>query len=346
MYKLALEVSKGCQTMGKTKAASVLIIMLSLFLLLQSFHVQAQTGNLVVRISPEQSQRVNVGDNFTISVLVDNAVGVAAVEVVFTYDPTILNATNILEGPFLRSAAPTIIAANSSIVNLESVPPTGKILFSCAIASTATASGSGDLLDITFSVIDLGGTKFHLIPYVAYSGLDGTYFTDNVIKQQPNGQYMFTEYIPDLVDGSYGLYVSLASTAALVYSGQVVTFSGTVAGLGEASSVNATLQYNLEGGSWNTLVLVTTNESGFFQYDWTAQTEEFTDYEFRVSYEFEGSTYQSPIVVVTVEAAFTPLISYIYIALLVLLIIIVVLSIFVFIRNRRKTEEVPELNYS
>jgi hypothetical protein len=156
----------------------------------QSFRVQTEMSLPIVRIYPQQTASLSIGDSFTVYVRVDNAVGIEAAQVRFTYDFTVLNATQVVEGPFLPSAGPTIIPqAYAERIN-ENV---GEIYYQSAITSGATASGNGTMLNVTFTVLSEGSSKLHLIPFFPSENYIGTYFID----------MNFNNIIPSLGDGFY-----------------------------------------------------------------------------------------------------------------------------------------------
>ncbi len=59
-------------------------------------------GGATLRLSPAR-QRVGVGDDFYVDVMIDNAVGLGGFEVTLTYNPAFVRATGATLGSFLRS---------------------------------------------------------------------------------------------------------------------------------------------------------------------------------------------------------------------------------------------------
>jgi hypothetical protein len=170
-----------------------------------------------VRISPESITVLQVDDNFTVYVTVDNVVAAGAAQVQLTYDPTVLNVTEVVEGPFLQSAGSTVVAQCNAEEDLTSHPPRGEVYYSSAITGTAAltgASGSGVLLNVTFRVVSEGSTVLHLLSYSEGTGGSGTYFI------HINSDLSQAEVIPNLEDGFYG--------SAPAYSLTVGTFKNDV----------------------------------------------------------------------------------------------------------------------
>jgi hypothetical protein len=324
--------------MGKAKSASFLMLLvLGLVFLSQSFRVQAQDASSgpVVRIDPQQTASLDINDNFTVYVWVDNAVAVEAAQVQFTYDPTMLNVTQVLEGPFLPSAGPTATAQLMAVENFDVHPPTGEVYYSSAIVSGAVASGTGVLLNVTFRVVSGGGSPLHLVSYSAGTGGSGTYFLD----------INFAEMIPARLEhGFYGSSITLSAKPEVINSGEKITLSGSLSGPAAATLSSVSIEYNKDGGAWATLATVPTNGSGIFSYQWTgAETAEFTEFEFRISYQLEGKIYYGPIAIVAVEAVPPSLLGYVYVALAILIAVIVAIPVVSFIRKRRRPEELPEI---
>lgn len=320
--------------MGKRKAASFLIMMLGLFLLLQSFRVEAQTSELIVSITPIQISTLNVGDSFTVYVQVTNVQQLQGAQVQFTYDPTVLNVINVVEGPFLSSGgASTIVAQLYAEVNNETQPAVGEVFYASAVVGSPV-SGGGVLLNVTFTVISDGASRLHLLPH----GFDqhqieiGTFFLD----------VNFQNLIPtaaNLKDAFYGSPMTLTAKPEQIEPGGTTTLSGSLYGpvVGLISSVS--IEYSLTGGNWTTVASVPANASGFFTYQWVGN--ESNDYVFRVYFVYQNETAVSPIVVVTVLHIAPSHLYVVYDSLAILVIIVAGLAIFVFIRNRRKPIENP-----
>lgn len=198
-----------------------------------SCNSQASSGifNAVVEspptagISPESITVLQVGDNFTVYVAVDNAVAVGAAQVQLTYDPTVLNVTKVAEGPFLQSGGPTAVAQSYAEENLESQPPKGEVYYSSAIIGTGAltgASGSGVLLNVTFRVVSAGSSALHLLSYNEGTGGSGTYF----IHINPDSSQ--AEVIPNLEDGFYGSAPAYSLTTNTFRNGVPVTSNVTL----------------------------------------------------------------------------------------------------------------------
>jgi hypothetical protein len=320
--------------MSKTKPAMFLTLLVLglVFLPSISVQVQAQASKPLVRIDPTQTEPLLVDDKFTVYVWVDNAVGVEGAQVQVTYDPTVLNVTQVVEGPFLPSFGGTAVAQAYAEENLAGVPPTGKVFYSSAIIGGAGAlngaSGNGILLNITFRVTSEGSSEVHLVPYFFDYGRK----QDGVFFQNINWEPVLT----DLKDGYYGTPVTLSARPDVINVGENVTLSGHVSGSASASVASVDIAYVQSGGNWTLLASVPTNGSGFFTYQWTGN--EIADYQFQVSFVLAGKNISSMITVVSVEDVSSHF-EYIYYALTVLILIIAAAVIVYIVRKRRRPEE-------
>jgi hypothetical protein len=153
----------------------------------------------VLSVSPHDVQASQVGDTFTVYVTASNVSAADGAQVQLTYDPTVLNVTDVVEGPFLTSAGPTIVAQLYAQENLTS-PASGEVYYASALvgAPLTVATGSGILLNVTFRAVSQGSTTIHLLSYTEGSGGSGSYFIryDSNMNQE--------EIIPNLEDGFYG----------------------------------------------------------------------------------------------------------------------------------------------
>lgn len=326
--------------MDKVKPALFLtLLVLAAVFLPQSFRYQAQAqGNgPIVRIDPEQTETLDVGNNFTIYVWVENLDANAhavAVQLYLTFDPTVLNTTvaDIIQGPFMPAGA--LVVGPSVAVDLQHSPPTGEVFWT-ATTIGAIISGSGVLLNITFTVISEGAAQIHLGAYKpGSSDQNGNVFLSS---DMVSGQ--FVEIIPSaLIDGYYGTPVSLSARPDLFNVGGTTTLSGRVTGSAAATVSSVELEYAQESGNWTVLTAVPTNASGFFSYQWTGNQAGF--YQFRVSLTLTGSTVTSLVIQVTV----VDISSHIYILYYLLAALIVavgVVSASYYVRRRRKPEDIP-----
>jgi len=94
--------------------------------------------------------------NFTINIDVENATDLYAFMFNLTYDPLIIEAIEIQEGPFLQNVGPTSVLT-SEINNLK-----GYLVFAVTLLSPPGANGTGTLATIRFHVLEMGATQLTL----------------------------------------------------------------------------------------------------------------------------------------------------------------------------------------
>jgi hypothetical protein len=187
----------GRNRMNRRSLIAIGLTLLIISAIIMAFELESmpRTPKTAIRIKPESIARLTLNETFTVNVTVENCVDVYAVQVDIRYDPRVLNATNIVEGPFLRSAGPTILLMNISEI-LSTNPPTARVFFveTKSGEKLPDANGAGTLLTITFQVLSDNSTQLGVFPYAPASGLsEGTYF----MKRD------HTEIIPELHNGQY-----------------------------------------------------------------------------------------------------------------------------------------------
>jgi hypothetical protein len=309
--------------MTKVRPALFLILLMVGLVFLQSFHLQAQgqAATPLVRIDPPQISGLGVGDNFTIYVWVDNAYQVEAAQVQFTYDLTVLKAVEVVEGPFMESVGATIVAQKYAAPISDTL---GEVYYASAGISYQTASGSGILLNVTFTVLSEGSSQFHLIHYLATGTNPGTFFADinsNVA-------------VPNLIDAFYGSPISLTASQTLFDVGETITLSGKVSGSLTGSITSGELVYKSLNGNWADLGSISVNSSGYFSYQWTAI--ENGAFEFQISFSSAGKMTNSTVVEVIVQPRLQGYGNYVLYAGLGFLVFIVAAVIILHVRSSRK----------
>jgi len=176
--------------------AIVLIVLVSAVAAILAF--TPRSAPTAIRVEPEKVGKLNVGDTFVVNVTVENCVNVYAVQVDLRYDPTVLNATDVVEGPFLPSFRNTLPLINRATNFVDSQPRIDGVYFADSLmgyGSGSDASGNGVLLTITFKVVGQGSTGLQLFPRdtTKVNNIEGTYFLDrnknNILPELHNGSY-------------------------------------------------------------------------------------------------------------------------------------------------------------
>jgi len=96
-------------------------------------------------------------NNFTVEIKIFSATNVHAFEFKLNYTAAVIEALEVTEGAFLKSAGLT------SIQKMEINNTLGFVKFGVALASSLAASGNGTLSAVTFHVLQIGATPLTLL---------------------------------------------------------------------------------------------------------------------------------------------------------------------------------------
>lgn len=108
-------------------------------------------------VSPE-AQSANITDNITVSVKINATAGIYAFDFKLHFDKDILNATQALEGDFLKGGG----AQTFPVINIDST--NGIIKFaSTRFETNSSASGEGILVTINFSPLKSGTSQLSFV---------------------------------------------------------------------------------------------------------------------------------------------------------------------------------------
>jgi hypothetical protein len=161
--------------------------------------VKAETT--LIRINPENTEKLSIGDTFTVTVEVENCVNVKAVQIDIHYDSDVLEAIELTEGPFLPAFGEIFAVRKDAKVveNYDADTSYGRIYYVVTLLGDApVANGNGVLFTVTFKIISDGSSVLKFVEYQAGSGVSyGTYFQGPVPKVD-------NEIIPELHDAYYG----------------------------------------------------------------------------------------------------------------------------------------------
>ena len=110
------------------------------------------TSTIKVDSATQQFPSAHVGDTIQVNITISNVQNLWAWDLPnIRFDPTILNLTQINEGPFLQQAGQTVFIWASSAsyaIGQGDIPDTSDTLL-----SVASASGSGVLATLVFQVL-------------------------------------------------------------------------------------------------------------------------------------------------------------------------------------------------
>jgi len=139
------------------KKTSLIIIMLTLLSVTLFPMVHAEDAS--IQVDPPTST-VEVGETFTVNVTVNDVTDLAVWEFQLYYLNTVLNCTNVSEGPFLKQGGNTFFA---SLVNNTYNVTHGRVLMGATLIGLIPGvNGSGTLGTVTFQAIGGGDTPLHL----------------------------------------------------------------------------------------------------------------------------------------------------------------------------------------
>jgi len=104
------------------------------------------------------SDDVAIGDTFDVPVSVSGVSDLYAFQFDLSYDPTVLELTNITEGSFLSSAGVTFFIPGT----IDNMAGTATSTADALIGAIAGASGEGDLAIFDFTAISVGSSDLAL----------------------------------------------------------------------------------------------------------------------------------------------------------------------------------------
>ncbi len=135
-------------------------ILLSIFIISATISIMPlsnaqQNTNLSINPQTTQLNVGQVGSTITVNLTVNNVQNLFAWSLNLTWNPQVLNLTQMQEGPFLSNAgptyftwSPTLSGISRSIGNIQTVAD--------AMLSSSTATGNGVLVTISFKVLNTG----------------------------------------------------------------------------------------------------------------------------------------------------------------------------------------------
>jgi hypothetical protein len=238
-----------------------------------------------VAVNPQFVPIMDINETFTLNVTVTDAesmhgVGISGFEIRLEYDPTILEATNLTEGPFLRSFGETFIA-KSNITD-------GHIWFTeVLMGSVAGATGNGTLLTVNFTVTGTGASPLHLTPYDAYMDR-GTHLADCYVNEY--GYWTCRVIVPEYVDSIYGWPITVSIFPTEINVGENVTINGSLI---EGAGPDVSLYYRHTGETAWTWLANVTAVNKTYSYIWVKP--DAGTYEIKAVTSYMGETVESTV---------------------------------------------------
>ena len=140
----------------KKYAILPVLLLLLMIPIIPIFKVNAASTTL--GINPPESY-VTVNKTFSVDVNVTNVANLTSWQFTAYFLNSVLNCTNVVEGPFLKSGGSTFF--NKTITNNYN-STYGKILAYSTLLGLTEVDGSGVLATITFTPLGIGDTPIHL----------------------------------------------------------------------------------------------------------------------------------------------------------------------------------------
>ena len=287
------------------------------------------TSTPTVAVVPQFVPIMNINETFTLNVTVTDAesmygVGIDGFEIRLEYNSTILEATNLTEGPFLRSFGETFIA-QSNITD-------GQVWFTEVLLTSVGegATGSGVLLTVNFTVAGTGVSPLYLTPYNPTTD-KGTHLVDSYLDAR--GQVLTHVIVPAYVDGIYGSPITVSISQTKIKVGENITISGSLV---EGAGPSVSLYYRHTGETaWISLANVTA-VNGAYSYVWVKP--DVGSYDIKGVTSYLGETLDSLPRSFTVEAPGLDILTIVAIVFVVVIVVIVVAVVY-FKKIRKKGEE-------
>jgi hypothetical protein len=148
--------------MRNRKALSLyLLIATALLLLIPKSQTEVLANGTLIYVEPSEKTVATIGETFRINISIIQASDLAAWEFKLYYPGSVLNATLLEEGPFLKTAGSITTIPLDFTDNFNSTH--GRIWIACTLNGNGTgASGNGTLETITFKTKSFGCGLLHL----------------------------------------------------------------------------------------------------------------------------------------------------------------------------------------
>jgi hypothetical protein len=249
-----------------SKRSSLIIIALTVLSLITPLYTTHAEGSTTIQLVPSTTT-VGSGTTFTLDVTVTDVTDLAVWEFRLFYLNTILNCTNITEGPLLKAGGSTFF--DSTIRNAYNATHGWLLAGSTLLGQVPGVNGTGTLATITFQTVAAGDTPLqfsndplvtflldssppprHSIPFITIDG------TVRVTAGHDVAVTSVTSYKTITGQGYSG---NIAVTTAN-QGGYTETFNFTV--YANATVVTAVANVTLAGGN-STIQTVVWNTTGF-----------------------------------------------------------------------------------
>lgn len=295
---------------------------LSYSVLLTSFLIAIDgveaTSKTVVKVEPPVSF-ARVGETFTVNLTVANVQNLYGVEVALYWNVSILQVVDVDVRLGVESHTDGVLHEDILIAKNDTRNDVGT--YWLAATSTAPApsfNGSGNIVRLTFVVIEVGSCELDL----------ETKLASNII---PLGSIHVAPIAHTTVSGFFGP-IQIFAIPKVVIVGENVNISGFVSQAQANISVTI-LHKSIEEAEWRPLKTVKTDERGSYTYIWKPEKGE--KYYVKSTATILGHQEESPPLLIGVNEP-EPL-TWFYISILVsALIIVIIVTTFILYRKRTR----------
>ncbi len=277
------------------RTSFICIIIFSMLPNASNYLVEAGSSP-VIKVEPALSF-ARLGQNFTARIKINDAKNVSGIQAELHWNATILKLVKV--NVRLGVENHTEGALYNAMVASNETHPNWYNIAGLSVPTTPSFDGNGDIVILTFNVIDIGS-----------SGL----LLENTILGDP----VANEIAHNKEDGFY-YPVQITATPATVNANEQITIAGNLV-LSQANIPVSILYKKSEENTWNTLSTVNTTVQGSYSFAWTPDTG--GKYDLKSTAILAGNTQTSAIITATVNSGETPWL-YIGIAVIVAIIVIV-----------------------
>ena len=139
------------------------LLLLALICCIVPSELNAQSTSAKVSITPSTMQLTStqIGDTIDVQLTIENVQNLFAWNLNLTWNPTVLNLTNVKEGSFLSNTGSTLFTWSSSI------SPTSRSQgyidsVACILLEATSANGNGILATLSFQVLSTGVSQLSI----------------------------------------------------------------------------------------------------------------------------------------------------------------------------------------
>lgn len=146
--------------------------------------IPVSAGPIVSVISPGSEV---IGNSFTVNITVTGAADLYAFQFDLGFDPTILQATSVTEGPLLPSGGATFLVPGT----IDNVAGVISSVADTLVGPVSGVNGNGDLIDVNFDAVGIGMSALTLANEIFLDSTltdvtDSVTFTGSTVTVSPS----------------------------------------------------------------------------------------------------------------------------------------------------------------